>query len=70
MFLLSSSSVMDQFMNLSIDWEKHVFHWEMQNFEPIGDSEPTTEYLALGKPLATFPIWNSFQEIFFQFLPS
>ena len=43
----------------------YIFYWKKSNFEPTGNSEPTTEYLALGKPLATFPYWNSFFFFFF-----
>ena len=31
--------------------EKSIFHFEKQNFEPIGNSVHTTEYLAFGKAL-------------------
>ena len=31
--------------------EKHVFYWEKQNFEPIGNSAHKTGFLALGKAL-------------------
>ena len=37
-----------QNLNLSINWEKHVFYWENWNFEPIGKSAQTIEFLALG----------------------
>ena len=32
-------------------WEKSFFYWEKWNFEPIGNSVDTTEYLALGNAL-------------------
>ena len=57
--------ISSKFMNLSMNWEKNIFYWKKSNFEPTGNSEPTTEYLALGKPLATFPNWNSFFFFFF-----
>ena len=31
---------------MKIDSEKWNFHWEKWNFEPVGDSVHTTEYLA------------------------
>ena len=31
--------------------EKSIFHFEKQNFEPIGNGVHTTEYLAFGKAL-------------------
>ena len=33
-----------------------VFHWEKQNFEPIGNSAHTTEVLASGKALLTLSL--------------
>ena len=36
---------------LSKNWEKYVFHWEKLNFEHIGNSVHTEEFLALGKAL-------------------
>ena len=40
-----------KFKNLSKNWEKHVFHRKIRNFEPIGNSEHATEFLTLGKAL-------------------
>ena len=36
---------------LSKNWEKYAFHWEKWNFEPIGNSVHTAEFLPLGKAL-------------------
>ena len=33
------------------NWEKCVFHWEERNFEHIGNSVLTADFLALGKAL-------------------
>ena len=40
-----------KFKNLSKNWKKYVLHWEKCNFEHIGNSVHTTEFLALGKTL-------------------
>ena len=34
-----------------MNWEKWIFHLEKWNFERIGSSVRTAEYLALGKAL-------------------
>ena len=39
------------FKNLSMNWEKLIFHWEKWNFEPTGNSVHTTDIVALGKAL-------------------
>ena len=40
-----------KFKNLSKNWEKYFLQWEIYNFEHIGNSVHTTEFLALGKAL-------------------
>ena len=43
-------SIFSNFNNLSMNWEKHAFHWEKwKNFEPIEKSTQTTDFLAFGK---------------------
>ena len=44
-------SITSNFKNLSMIWEKYVFHWEKWNFEPITNSAHTAEFLALRKVL-------------------
>ena len=41
------------FKNLSINWEKYVFHLDKWNFELIGYSAHNTDILALVKVLLT-----------------
>ena len=36
-----------KFKNLSKNWKKYVFHWKKMNFEDIGNSVYTAEFLAL-----------------------
>ena len=43
--------VSSNFKNLSINWEKYIFHREGWNFEPIGNFVHTTEFLTIGKAL-------------------
>ena len=40
-----------KYISLKMIREKSIFHFEKQNFEPIGNSVHTTEYLAFGKAL-------------------
>ena len=45
------------FKNLSINWEKYVFHFDKWNFELAGYSAHITDYLVLVKVLLTY-IWR------------
>ena len=45
------------FKNLSINWEKYVFHLDKWNFELIGYTAHITDFLGLGKVLLTY-IWR------------
>ena len=38
-------------LSMKMNWEKWISHWGKWNFEPIGNSKHTTEYLSLGKAL-------------------
>ena len=38
-------------LSMKMNWEKGTFYWEKWNFEPIGNSVHSTEYLALKKAL-------------------
>ena len=38
-------------LSIKVNWEKLIFHWEKLNFEPIGNSVHTKEYLVLAKVL-------------------
>ena len=40
-----------KYISLKMIREKLIFHFEKQNFEPIGNCVHTTEYLAFGKAL-------------------
>ena len=40
-----------KYISLKMIREKSIFHFEKQNFEPIGNCVHTTEYLAFGKAL-------------------
>ena len=43
------NEILPQILRFSNESEKIVFHWEKQNFEPIGNSTHKAEFLALGK---------------------
>ena len=45
------------FKNLSINWEKYVFHLDKWNFELVGYSAHITNFLAIVKVLLTY-IWR------------
>ena len=38
-----------KYLSMKLNWEKLIFHWEKWKFEPTGNSEHTTEIVALGK---------------------
>ena len=44
-------SIILDFKNLSVNWDKYVFHEEKWNFEPIANSAHLVKNLALGKAL-------------------
>ena len=43
--------ISSNFKNLSMNWEKYVFHWKKWNLEPIMNSEHMAKLLALVKAL-------------------
>ena len=46
-----STSVNVNYLSMKINWEKWIFHWKKDNFEPIGNYKDITEFLILGKAL-------------------
>ena len=43
--------ISSNFKNLSMNWEKYIFHWEKWDFEPVMNSVYMAELLALVKAL-------------------
>ena len=46
-----STSLNFKYLSMKMKWEKWNFYCKKLNFEPIGNSVRTSEYLALGKAL-------------------
>ena len=44
-------SISSSFKNLSMNWEKYIFHWEKWDFESIMNSAHMPELLALVEAL-------------------
>ena len=51
-YFISSS-----FKNLSMNWEKYIFHWEKWDFEPIMNSAHMAELFALVEALIDYLLY-------------